>query len=144
MKKPQKIQDDLMKDLFGHHEVYEPSSSFTESVMYRVSMEKRYDAEIYRPVIGRTAWIVIAIFMGVLVLISFFSEAGGPGYFNGFIDYKFDFDVSLPGLTGMLKNISHFFSTASSVILYITGGLLAMTFILNVEQLLRHRSFSKK
>lgn len=144
MKRQKKIQNGIMNDLFARHEVYEPSSSFTEKVMYRVTMEKRYDPEIYRPVISRPAWIAIAIFIGILIFFSVYYGTEGTGYLDRIFSYKIDFDYKLPGLSGILQKISYFFSTASSVLFYIIAGLLAMTFIFTVEQWIQNRLVAKK
>lgn len=144
MKKQEKRQNDLMKDLFSHHEVYEPSSSFADRIMYRVSVEKRYDPEIYRPLISRTAWAVIAVFVAALVFISIYYGTEGTGYLDKIFNYKIDLDYNVPGISGILQKISHFFSSTSSVVLYVITGLLAMTGILVGEQLLRSKMVSRK
>ena len=144
MKKHEKRQNDLMKDIFTHHEVYEPSSSFADRVMYRVSMEKRYDPEIYRPVISRSAWIIVAVFMGTLVFLSVYYGTEGTGYLDKIFSHKIDLDYSVPQISGILQRILHFFSATSSVVLYIITGLLAMTGILTMELLLPRRMVFKK
>jgi hypothetical protein len=144
MKKHEKRQNDLMKDLFTRHEVYAPSSSFADRVMYRVSVEKRYDPEIYRPVISRMAWIVIAIFFAALIFLSVFYGTKETGYLDKIFSHRIDFDYNIPGISGILQRISQFFSATSSVVLYIIAGLLAMTGILTAEQLLQHRMVRKK
>ena len=144
MKKHEKSQDNLMKDIFAHHEVFEPSSSFTERVMYRVSVEKRYDPEIYRPLISRTAWIVIAVFIAALVFLSIYYGTEGTGYLDKIFSNKIDLNYNVPEISGILQRISQFFSNTSSVVLYIITGLLAMTGILLAEQLLQRRLVSKK
>ena len=144
MKKQKKTENELMKDLFSRYEKSEPSSSFAERVMYRVSVEKKYDPEIYRPLISRTAWIIIAICSAVLVFLSFYYGNGGGGYLDKLFSYKIDLDYSLSGISGMMQRISDIFSSASSVILYIIAGMLGMTFILITEQLLQSRLRAKK
>jgi hypothetical protein len=144
MKKHEKRQNDLMKDIFTHHEVYEPSSSFADRVMYRVSMEKRYDPEIYRPVISRSAWIIVAVFIGTLVFLSVYYGTEGTGYLDKIFSHKIDLDYSVPQISGILQRILHFFSATSSVVLYIITGLLAMTGILTMELLLPRRMVFKK
>jgi Mn2+/Fe2+ NRAMP family transporter len=144
MKKHEKRQNDLMRDLFTRHEVYEPSSSFTDKVMYRVSVEKRYDTEIYRPVISRTAWIIITFFIAALVFLSVYYGTEGTGYLDRIFSHKIDLDYNIPEISGILQKISHFFSTTSSVVLYIITGLLAMTGILMAEPLWQRRLVSKK
>jgi len=144
MKKHEKRQNDLMKDIFTHHEVFEPSSSFADRVMYRVSMEKRYDPEIYRPVISRSAWIIVAVFMGTLVFLSVYYGTEGTGYLDKIFSHKINLDYSVPQISGILQRILHFFSATSSVVLYIITGLLAMTGILTMEQLLPRRMVFKK
>jgi hypothetical protein len=144
MKKQEKKQNDLMKDLFTRHEMYEPSSSFADRVMYRISVEKRYNPEIYRPVISRTAWIVIAVFITALIFLSIYYGTEGTGYLDKIFSHKIILDYNLPGISGILQKISQFFSTTSSVILYVITGLLGMTVILLAEQLLQRRLISKK
>lgn len=144
MKKSEKRQNDLMKDIFTNHEVYEPSSSFADKVMYRVSMEKRYDPEIYRPVISQTTWIIITLFVAALVFLSVYFGTEGTGYLDKIFSHKIVLDYNVPEISGILQRITYFFSTTSSVILYILTGLLVMTGILTAEQLLQHRPVSKK
>lgn len=144
MKKQKKIQDQLMKDLFSHYEISEPSASFNERVMYRVSVEKKYDPEIYRPVISRTAWIVIAILCLVLVFLSFYFGNGGVGYLDKIFSYRLDLDYSGAEISGFMQKILDLFSSTSSIVIYIIAGMLGMTVVLIGEQFLQHRSLSRK
>jgi len=144
MKKLEKKQDELMKDLFTQHEVYEPSSSFTDRVMYRASVEKKSDPEIYRPLISRTAWIIIAAFVAVMVFISFFYQTEGTGYLDKLFSYKIDLDYKVPEISGIIQRISEFFANTSSVVLYIITGMLGMIVILLAEQLLQRRLIPRK
>lgn len=144
MKKHEKIKDDMMKDLFSHHEMIEPSSSFAERVMYRVSVEKKFDPEIYGPLISRTAWVIIAIFSAVLVFLSIYYGNGGVGYLDRLFSFEIDLDYSGPEISGIMQRISELFSSTSSVVLYIIAGMLGMTVVLITEQLLQRRLFAKK
>jgi hypothetical protein len=139
MKKQEKVQDELMKDLFSRHEVLEPSSSFAEQVMYRVSVEKKYDPEIYRPLISRTAWIIIAILSSALVFLSFYYSNGGVGYLDKIFSYKLNLDYSVPEISGIMQKILELFSSSSPVILYIIAGMLGMLVVLIAEQLFQRR-----
>ena len=144
MKKQKKIQDELMKDLFSHYEISEPSASFNERVMYRVSVEKKYDPEIYRPVISRTAWIVIAVLCLAFVFLSFYFGNGGVGYLDKIFSYRLDLDYSGAEISGFMQKILDLFSSTSSIVIYVLAGMLGMTVVLIGEQLLQHRSLSRK
>jgi hypothetical protein len=144
MKKQEKLQDELMKDLFSHHEILEPSSSFAERVMYRVSVEKKYDPEIYRPIISRTAWIIIAILTSVLVFLSFYFGNGGVGYLDKIFSFKLNLDYSGPEISGIIQKILELFSSTSSVVLYIIAGMLGMMVVLIAEQLFQRRLVPRK
>jgi hypothetical protein len=144
MKKQKRIQDELMKDLFSHYEISEPSASFDERVMYRVSVEKKYDPEIYRPVISRTAWIVIAILCLALVFLSFYFGNGGVGYLDKVFSYRLDLDYSGAEISGFMQRILDLFSSTSSIVIYILAGMLGMTVVLIGEQLLQRRLLSRK
>jgi hypothetical protein len=144
MKKQKRIQDELMKDLFSHYEISEPSASFDERVMYRVSVEKKYDPEIYRPVISRTAWIVIAILCLALVFLSFYFGNGGVGYLDKVFSYRLDLDYSGAEISGFMQRILDLFSSTSSIVIYILAGMLGMTVVLIGEQLLQRLLLSRK
>jgi hypothetical protein len=144
MKKQEKIQDRLMMDLFSHHEVSEPSASFEERVMYRVSVEKRYDPEIYRPVINRTGWIIISIVVLALVFLSVYLSNDGVGYLDRLFSLKINFNYPEIELTGIMRRIEEIFSSMSVIVLYVIAGLLGMTVVMIAEQLLQRRTLPKK
>jgi len=144
MKKQDKKQDELMRDLFIHHEISEPSPSFAERVMYRVSVEKKYDPEIYRPIISRTAWIIIAVLSVLLIFLAFYLGNGGTGYLDKFFSYRLDLDYSIPEISGLMQRIAEVYSSTSSIVLYVLAGLLGMIIVLIAEQLLQRRTLSKK
>jgi hypothetical protein len=139
MKKQEELHDELMKDLFSRHEALEPSSSFAERVMYRVSVEKKYDPEIYRPLISRTAWIIIAVLSSALVFLSFYYSNGSVGYLDKIFSYKLNLDYSIPEISGIMQKILELFSSLSPVILYIIAGVLGLLVILIAEQLFQRR-----
>ena len=144
MKKQDKKQDELMRDLFIHHENSEPSTSFTDRVMYRVSVEKKYDPEIYRPVISRAGWIIISLLSAVLVFLAFYLGNGGTGYLDKLFINRLDLDYSIPEISGLMQRIAEVFSSTSSIVIYVIAGLLGMMIILIAEQQLQHRTLSKK
>lgn len=144
MKKQDKIQENLMKDLFSHLELTKPSASFEETVMYRVSVEKRYNPEIYQPVIGRTGWIAISIIIIAFIFLSVFLVNGESGYLDRILSFRSQFSYPDIELTGILKRIEEIFSSISSVVFYIIVGLLGMIIIMIADQQLRQRTLPKK
>jgi hypothetical protein len=144
MKKHEKIQEGLMKDLFSHYEMTEPSASFEERVMYRVSVEKKYNPEIYRPVIGRTGWIIISITALVLVFLSVYLSNDGAGYLDRLFHLQLKLNYSNIELTGLMKRIEEVFSSMSSIVFYVIAGMLGMTVVIIAEQLLQRRTLPKK
>jgi hypothetical protein len=144
MKKRDKTEDRLMKDLFSHHEVSVPSASFEERVMYRVSVEKKYNPEIYRPVINRTGWIIICIVALVLVFLSVYLSNDGVGYLDRLFSLKINFNYPGIELTGIMRRIEEIFSSMSSIVLYVIAGLLGMTVVMIGEQLLQRLTLPKK
>lgn len=133
-----------MKDLFSHHEVSDPSASFEERVMYRVSVEKKYDPEIYRPVISLTGWIIISIITLVLVFLSVYLSNDGAGYLDRLFSLKIKFNYPEIELTGIMRRIEEIFSSMSSIVFYIITGILGMTVVMIAEQLLQRRTLPKK
>lgn len=144
MKKQEKIQNMMMKDLFSHHESPEPSSSFEEQVMYRISMERKYNPEIYRPVIGRMGWIVISVVAFVLVFLSVYFGNGGVGYLDRLFSIKTK--LNFPGIeiSGLMQRVEEIFSSTSSVVIYVLAGMLGMISILIAQQMFERRTLSKK
>ncbi len=143
MKKQAKKENELMRDLFSRQEVFEPSSSFTERVMYRVSVEKSYYAEIYKPLISRTAWIVIAVLVAALVVVAFVFGGAGTGYAQYLPDINLNWHIDTSKITAVTGQIDRLFQFSSPVAVYILFGLLAMCLILIGESLLPHRIFRK-
>ncbi len=144
MKKQERIQERLMNDLFSHYEITEPSESFEERVMYRVSVEKKFNPEIYRPVISRAGWIIISIIALVLVFLSVYLSNDGAGYLDRLFSLKTKFNYPEIELTGLVKRIGDIFSSMSSVVFYIIAGMLGMTVVMIAEQLLQRRTLPKK
>jgi hypothetical protein len=144
MKKQKRIQDELMKDLFSHYEISEPSASFDERVMYRVSVEKKYNPEIYRPVISRPAWIAIIVLCLAFVFLAFYFGNGGVGYLDKVFSFKLNLDYSGVEISGFMQKILDLFSSTSSIVIYVIAGMLGMTVVLIGEQFLQHRSLSRK
>lgn len=144
MKKQVKKENELMRDLFSRQEVFEPSSAFTERVMYRVSVEKSYYAEIYKPLISRTAWIVIAALVAALVAAAFIFGSGGTSYIQYLPDISLNWHVEASKITEITAQISQLFHFSSPVAAYILFGLLAMCLILITESLLPRRIFQKR
>jgi hypothetical protein len=144
MKRQDKIQEQLMKDLFSHHELSEPSASFEERVMYRVSVEKRYDPEIYRPVISSTGWIIISIVILALAFLSVYLNNDGVGYLDRLFSLKINFNYLENELTGIMRRIEEIFSSMSVIVLYVITGLLGMTVVMIADQLLQRRTLPHK
>jgi len=144
MKKQAKKEDELMRDLFSRQEVFEPSSAFTERVMYRVSVEKSYYAEIYKPLISRTAWIVITILVTALVAVAFIFSSGGTSYTQYLPDISFNWHIDASKITEFTGQIDRLFHFSSPVAVYILFGLLAMCLVLIAESLLPRRIFRRR
>jgi hypothetical protein len=144
MKKQEKTEDRLMKDLFNHYEADEPSGSFEERVMYRVGVEKKYNPEIYQPVVSRTGWIVISIIVLVLVFLSVYLSDDSVGYLDKLFNIKTRFNYTGVGFNDIIQRIEELFSSMGSIVFYIIAGMLGMTVIMIADQLLLRHTFPKK
>jgi len=144
MKKQEKIEERMMKDLFSHHNISEPSTSFEERVMYRVSVERKYDPEIYRPVIGRNGWIIISVIASVLVFLSIYYGNDGVGYLDRLFSFKPKLDYTGIEIAGIMQRIGKLFSSTSSIVIWILAGMLGMTFVLIGEQMFQQLTLRKK
>jgi hypothetical protein len=144
MKKQEKMQDSMMRDLFSHHELSEPSSSFEERVMYRVSVGKKYDPEIYSPVIGRKGWIIITAGASVLVFLSVYYGNDGVGYLDRLFSVKSKLDYSGIEISGIMQRINQLFSSTSSIVKWVLAGMLGMTFVMIMEQMFHRRTLPRK
>jgi hypothetical protein len=143
MKKQDRKKDELMRDLFSRQEVFEPSSSFTGRVMYRISIEKSYDAEIYKPLISKTAWIIIAASVAVLIALPFLVGGGGTGNIQYLPDISFNLDFNLSWIASAADRMIGLFHNITPVADYIIFGLLAVCFILITELIFPHRLLRK-
>ena len=144
MKKQDQKENDLMRDLFSRQEIFEPSSSFTEQVMYRVSIEKSYYSEIYRPLISKTAWIVIAVSVLGLIVITILLGGEGTTYTQYLPDITFDLDFNLSWISSVANRMNQLFHDSSPVVAYIIFGLLAVCVVLIGESLSLRRIFQKQ
>lgn len=144
MRKKAKKENELMRDLFSRQEVFEPSSSFTGRVMYRVSVEKSYYAEIYKPLISRTAWIVIAVFIAALVALVVVLGGEGTTYTRFFPDINFNPDLNLSWISSITDRIYRLFHNTSPVTMYVIFSLLGVCLVLITESLLPRRLFQKR
>ena len=144
MKRQAKKEDELMRDLFSRQEVVEPSASFTERVMYRVSVEKSYYGEIYKPLISRTAWIIIAVSVAALVALAIVLGGEGTSYARFLPDVNFNPDLNLSWISSVTEKIYRLFQTTSPVITYVIFSLLGVCLFLITESLLSQRLFQKR
>ena len=144
MKKQDRKEDGLMRDLFSRQEVFEPSSSFTGRVMYRVSIEKSYYAEIYKPLISKTAWIIIAASVAVLITLPFLVVDGGSGNIKYLPDIHFNLDLNMSWIASAADRMIGLFQNITPVTASIIFGLLAVCVILITESLLPRRIFGKR
>jgi len=143
MKKQDQKRDEIMKDLFSRQEIFEPSSSFTERVMYRVSIEKSYDAEIYKPLISKTAWIIIAASVAVLIALPFLVGGGGTGNIRYLPEIGFNLDFNLSWISSVAGRMIRLIGHSGPVTAYIIFGLLAVCIILITESLAPSKIFRK-
>jgi hypothetical protein len=144
VKKKAKKENELMRDLFSRQEVFEPSSSFTDRVMYRVSVEKSYYGEIYKPLISRTAWIIIAVSVAALIVLAIVLGGEGTTYTRFLPDVNFNPDLNLSWISSITDRIYQIFHNTSPVTMYVIFSLLGVCLVLITESLLPRRIFGKR
>ena len=144
MKKKAKKEHELMRDLFSRQEVFEPSSSFTGRVMYRISVEKSYYGEIYKPLISRTVWIIIAVSVAALVVLAIMLGGEGTTYTRFLPDINFNPDLDLSWISSITGRIYRLFHNTSPVTAYVIFSLLGVCLVLITESLLPRRLFQRR
>jgi len=86
-------KDSYIKSLFEEAGIEHPSSHFTSKIISRIKAESKESAFIYKPVISRTAWRIIA-FLGLLLFIYLLFAGNGEGQGINLYGYTLNLDTS--------------------------------------------------
>jgi hypothetical protein len=78
--------DNLARKVIKKALLESPSVDFTTQIMTQVSVSKQSEATVYKPLISKTTWFVIAVGFSVLVAYSFLGT-------QGYMESSFDFSI---------------------------------------------------
>ena len=78
MRKKENHEEKLISNMMTHLEINKPGREFTNKVMDRVSYEPMPSRITYKPLISRSAWIVIGLLLSILLVLLIASISAGP------------------------------------------------------------------
>ncbi|MCK5280138.1 MAG: hypothetical protein KAK04_16405 [Cyclobacteriaceae bacterium] len=132
-------KDPYIKSIFDEGGIEQPSSNFTNQIIKNIKAQSEESAFVYKPIISKTAWLVLAFLgLSLFVYLLFGSPAEGQGL--NLYGYTLNIDTSI--IKGIFNKIA--FSFELSPIL--KTSLIALTFFTFTNLLIfeiRSRSFFK-
>ena len=103
----EEIKKDLfIKSLFDEGGIEQPSGRFTNQIIDSIKAQSKESAFVYKPVISRNAWLVIA-FLGVSLFI--YLLLGTPTKSHGIDLYGYSLELDTTKINGFLNQIAFSF-----------------------------------
>jgi len=131
--------DDVIKSIFDEGGLEKPSDSFTNSIINTIKTQSGDSVFVYKPVISRSAWLVIA-FLGIALFAYLFFGFSPEGQGLDLYGFTLNFDTSK--IKGILNKIAFSFEITP----ILKTSLIALTFFTFSNLIifeLRNRSFFK-
>jgi len=139
MNEQEKNQDKYIKSLFEEGGTEQPSGRFTSNIIDAIKAQATSGAFTYKPVISRSAWLIIA-FIGVLLfsILLFVNPTSSQGM--DFYGYSLNFDFSR--IKGLFSKVAFSFEL-SPILKTSIVALFIFTFSNLVIFELKNRSIFK-
>lgn len=131
--------DDVIKSIFDEGGLENPSDGFTNNIINAIKTQSADSVFVYKPVISRSAWLVIA-FLGIVLFVYLFFGFSSAGEGLDLYGFKLNFDTS--GIKGILNKIAFSFEITP----ILKTSLIALTFFTFSNLIifeLKSRSFFK-
>ena len=132
-------KDPFIKSIFDEGGIEQPSGSFTNHIINNIKAQSKESAFVYKPVISRNAWLIMA-FLGIALFIYLLLGGATEGQGLDLFGFKLNMDTSI--IRGLFSKIA--FSFTPSPIL--KTSLIALIFFTFSNLLIfewKNRSFFK-
>ena len=132
-------KDPFIKSIFDEGGIEQPSGGFTNQIINTINAQSKESAFVYKPVISRNAWLIMA-FLGIALFIYLLLGGATEGQGLDLFGFKLNMDTSI--IRGLFSKIA--FSFTPSPIL--KTSLIALIFFTFSNLLIfewRNRSFFK-
>ena len=116
-------KDPLVKSLFEEVGAEHPSANFTNQIMDRVKAQSKENVFVYKPVIGRKFWLVLAVF-GVTIIVYLMLTQPMENQPLNFFGNSVQLDTTV--LSNLLKKIALSFDSQILKICFLAMGMLTM------------------
>jgi hypothetical protein len=124
--------DDALKKLIRKEGSLTTSSDFTLRVMQLLEESEKKASHVYKPLLGRKAWTLIAASMLMLIIFCWWAIASdnpGKSVYSGTVEPAIDF----------LKNIDFSIHFNTSGLLIATIAIACISVLLSLDILLSHK-----
>ena len=132
-------KDPFIKSIFDEGGIEQPSGDFTNQIINNIKAQSKESAFVYKPVISRNAWLIMA-FLGIALFIYLLLGGATEGQGLDLFGFKLNMDTSI--IRGLFSKIA--FSFTPSPIL--KTSLIALIFFTFSNLLIfewKNRSFFK-
>jgi len=132
-------RDPVIKSMFDEGGLEQPSGKFTSNIINTIKTQSHDSVFVYKPVISRSAWLVVAFF-GISLFAYLFFGFSPDGKGLELYGYTLNFDTSM--IKGIFSKIAFSFELSP----IIKTSLIALTFFTFSNLIifeLRSRSFFK-
>jgi hypothetical protein len=124
-------KDDALKRLIREEGLLSPSPDFTARVMQMVETVETKPGMVYKPLLNRTAWILIAAFMTLLLTAGWLATDDNPGETVYASMFKPTFDF--------LNNLQISVGLPTSGLLIATIAIACIGLLLSLDIIISHK-----
>jgi hypothetical protein len=124
-------KDDALKRLLREEGLLSPSPDFTSRVMQMVETVEATPRMEYKPLLNRTAWILIAVFMTILLTAGWLSTDDNPG--------KTVYSDMLKPAFNFINNLHIGVDLSSGGLLIATIAIACMGLLLTLDIVISHK-----
>jgi len=71
MEKQSKNIEQITKNIIKEGGLHQPSPNFLSNVMETIEVQKLNESIVYKPLISKNMWLVLAVFLGVVAILLF-------------------------------------------------------------------------
>lgn len=132
-------KDPFIKSIFDEGGIEQPSGNFTNQIIKNIKAQSKESAFVYKPVISKNAWLVMA-FLGISLFVYLLFGTSAEGQGLNLYGYTLNVDTSI--VTGIFSKIAFSFEL-SPILKTSFFALIFFTFFNLLIFEIRSRSFIK-
>ncbi len=132
-------RDTYIKSVFDEGGIEQPSDGFTNQIIKIIKSQSEESVFVYKPVISKNAWLILA-FLGIALFLLIFFQSSGQG--QGLTFYGYNLNLDIQKFTGLFKGIAISFKLTP----IFKTSLMALVFFIFTNLLIieiKSRSFFK-